>query len=68
MTGTNVQLVDVVDPAMEGEPFAHLRVKAEIRLETIDFDILLITAVDNHKAILDSIQRIGVPAEKIRFL
>jgi DNA-binding MarR family transcriptional regulator len=67
MTGTNVQLVDVVDPAMEGESFAHLRVKAEIRLETVDFDILLVTAVDNHKAILDSTRRIGVPAEKIRF-
>lgn len=67
MIGTNVQLIDVVDPAMEGEPFAHLRVKASVRLETADFDVLLVTAVDNHEAILDSIQQAGVPAEKIRF-
>jgi DNA-binding MarR family transcriptional regulator len=67
MTGTDVRLIDVVDPAREGERFADFVVQACTRLSQPDFDILLITSVDNHEAVLDSIERVGVPTAKIRF-
>ena len=67
MTGTDVQLIDVVDPAMVGERFAHLVVKACSRLQEIDYDVLLVTAADQHESAIDSIENAGIPANKVRF-
>lgn len=67
MSGTNVRLVDVVDTARQGEAFAHFVVKAPEHLRTVDFDVLLITAANDHKTILDELLRAGVPSHKIRF-
>ena len=67
MTGTEIRLVDVVDPAREGEVYANFVVKAISRLKKADFDALLITAVDNHEMVLNKIEIIGVPSEKVRF-
>jgi DNA-binding MarR family transcriptional regulator len=67
MTGTRLELIDVVDPAREGERFAHLRIKPFSRVRTVDYDILLITAVNNHGDILRSIHQAGVPKRRVRF-
>lgn len=67
MAGTDVRLIDVIDPAKEGEMFAHFVVRATSRLKRADFDVLLITVVDNHETVLHTIKTIGVPTEKIRF-
>ena len=67
MAGTDLRLIDVVDPGKEGEAFANFIVKAASRLKKIDFDALLITIVDNHEAVLNDIQGVGVPPDKIRF-
>ncbi len=67
MTGTDVHMVDVVDPKRKGENFAHFIVKATSRLQKADFDILLITTVDNHATVLKDIQGVGVPSDKVRF-
>lgn len=67
MNGTDVQLIDVVDPAKEGKRFAHLIVKASSRLKKIDYDVLLVTAADQHESALDSIENAGIPANKVRF-
>ncbi|MCB2146674.1 MAG: winged helix-turn-helix transcriptional regulator [Deltaproteobacteria bacterium] len=67
MAGTDIRLVDVVDPAREGEVYANFVVKAISRLKEADFDALLITAVDNHEAVLNKIKGIGVPSDKVRF-
>lgn len=68
MTGTDIRLMDVVDPDREGEVFAHLILKASSRLKRDDFDVLLITAVDNHAMVLKEIMDAGVPPDKIRFI
>lgn len=66
--GTNIELIDVVDPAREGEHFEHFLVKGSAHLRTLIFDILLITAHDQHEKVLIDILDVGVPKEKIRFL
>jgi DNA-binding MarR family transcriptional regulator len=68
MTGTNIKLIAVVDPNKVGVTFANTTVKPNSTLTKIEFDILLITAVDNHSQIMDSIQKLGVSPEKICFL
>ena len=67
MTGTPLELIDVVDPSLEGQRFAHLRIQPFSRIQTDDYDILLITAVDHHKGILNAIRQAGVPQRKVRF-
>jgi len=67
MTSTALELIDVVDPAREGERFAHLRIKPFSRIETVNYDILLITTVDHHEDILDAVRQAGVPRGKVRF-
>jgi len=67
MAGTPLELIDVVDPDLEGQSFAHLRIQPFSRVQTVDYDILLITAVDNHGDILNTIQQAGVLRKKIRF-
>lgn len=67
MTGTGVRLIDVVDPAKEGEVFAHCVVKANSRLRKVDFDTLLVTLVDDHINVLKEVMGVGVPVDKIRF-
>jgi DNA-binding MarR family transcriptional regulator len=67
MSGTDVQLIDVVDPVKEGEMFAHFVVKSTSRLKASDFDIVLITVVDDHETVLKQVKGIGVPPDKIRF-
>jgi biotin operon repressor len=67
MTGTPLELIDVVDPDREGQRFAHFRIKPFSRVQTDDYDILLITAVDHHKGILNAIRQAGVPQRKVMF-
>ena len=67
LTGTGLHLIDMVDPAREGEKFVHLVIKATSRLKENDFDALLVTAVDDHQAVLDTLEKMDVPFEKIRF-
>ena len=68
MTGTEIRLIDVVDPTMEGERFAHFVVKATSRLRNMDFDIVLITVAEDHEAVMNTITEAGVPLDKIRFI
>ena len=67
MAGTGVRLIDVVDPAKEGEVLGNFIVKATSRLLNVDFDALLITLADDHETILKKIKDVGVPSDKIRF-
>jgi DNA-binding MarR family transcriptional regulator len=67
LTGTSIELIDVVDPSKEGASFAHLTVKSCSQLGKMVFDALLITTVDKHSTIVDTINRAGVPANKIHF-
>lgn len=67
MAGTPLELIDVVDPDRDGERFANLHIQPFSRIRTVDYDILLITAVDRHEDILNAIQKAGVPREKVRF-
>jgi len=67
MTGTGIRLVGVVDPEREGEVFAHLVVNPSVILSKIDYDALLVTVVNDHNTVLDTIRDARVPKEKIRF-
>jgi DNA-binding MarR family transcriptional regulator len=67
MTGTTIQLVDVVDPSMVGERFMNVIVKPISRLSQPDFDVVLITAVDDHETVTNIIKEAGVPVDRIRF-
>lgn len=68
MTGTDVRLIDMVDPDREGEMVEHWIVKPISHLKKVDFDVLLITAVDDHETVLETIKDLGVPSDKIRFI
>ena len=67
MKGTQVRLIDVVDPDRAGERFEHFTIKAPSRLADADYDAVVITMVDNHPSILSTLQQAGVAMEKIRF-
>ena len=67
MAGTGVRLIDVVDPNKEGEMFSDFIVKAISRLRRVDYDAILVTRVDNHETVLNDIEGVGVPSDKIRF-
>ncbi len=67
MRGTPLQLIDVVDPLLEGKRLADFVVKNTSRLRTLDFDIVLITAAEDHGKVVQTIKDAGVPEEKIRF-
>lgn len=67
MTGTRIQLVDVVDPSVVGKRFADFTVKATSRLGHPGFDVVLVTVADDHEAVIDAIKKAGVPVNKIRF-
>jgi DNA-binding MarR family transcriptional regulator len=66
MAGTQLELIDVIDPSMVGQPFAHLVVKSPLRLKNQNFDVVLITVFDDHEMAVKTIQDAGVPEEKIR--
>lgn len=67
LTGTDIQLVAVVDPIRKGEKLSRYTVKDTTLIEKMRFDILLITTTDSHDNILSEISSIGVPKEKVRF-
>lgn len=67
MSGTNIQLVDVVDPSREGKKFYDFVVKATSRLRIINYDTILVTTLDSHEAVLDEIGSVGVSPNIIRF-
>jgi DNA-binding MarR family transcriptional regulator len=66
MADTKLELIDVIDPSMEGQPFAHLVVKSPLRLKNLNFDIVLVTVFGDHEKAVKAIQDAGVPEEKIR--
>ena len=67
LQGTNLRLVSVVDPEEAGRNFNALVVEKAQKLKHMDYDILLITTLNDHNKVMDDILRIGVPKEKIRF-
>lgn len=64
---TNLRLVGVVDPEEAGRNFNALIVEQAQELKHMDYDILLITTLNDHDKVMDDICKIGVPKEKIRF-
>jgi DNA-binding MarR family transcriptional regulator len=67
LTGTDIELADVVDPAKAGEYFANLIIKSFSQINQIDYDVLLITSIDHHETIINTAKQAGVPFNKIRF-
>ena len=67
MSGTDLQLVDVVDPSNEGKKFYDYVVKEKSRLKKSNYDTILVTTLDSHEAVLDEIGSVGVSAHKVRF-
>ena len=67
MTSLPLQLVEVVDPNQAGSRFADFEVQPYLRNNTVSYDVLLITSVDNHQTILRDLEKMGVPSAKIRF-
>ena len=67
MTGTDLQLVAVIDPQKVGELFGGQVIQSCTDIKLSDFDAVLITAVDSHETILGMMKRAGVPLDKIKF-
>jgi DNA-binding MarR family transcriptional regulator len=67
MSGTNIQLVDVVDPSRVGKKFYDFVVKETSVLRKSNYDTILVTTLDSHEAVLDEIGSVGVSANIIRF-
>ena len=68
MAGTDIRLIDVVDPEREGEMFAGSTVKGLKRLRKHDYDVVLITTLDGHATALNEIKKNVLSKNKIRFL
>ena len=67
MSGTNIQLVDVVDPSRVGKKIYDFVVKETSVLRKSNYDTILVTTLDSHEAVLDEIGSVGVSANIIRF-
>jgi DNA-binding MarR family transcriptional regulator len=67
MSGTGIQLVDVVDPSRVGKKFYDFVVKETSVLRKSNYDTILVTTLDSHEAVLDEIGSVGVSANIIRF-
>ncbi len=67
LQGMGLELVGIVDPEKAGRHFNSLIVAPAENLKHLDYDILLITTLNDHDKVLKDIQKIGVPKEKIRF-
>ena len=67
MSGTNIQLVDVVDPSRIDKKFYDFVVKETSVLRKSNYDTILVTTLDSHEAVLDEIGSVGVSANIIRF-
>ena len=67
MTGTNLQLIAVIDAEREGQHFGGHVISGCMDTLPTDFDILLITAMDGHESIIRSMIGANVSSEKIRF-
>ena len=67
MTGTDLQLVAVVDPDRKGEKFSEYVVGDNSLLKQCNYHAILITTVDHHEAIIEDITQFGVASSKVRF-
>lgn len=68
MAGTDMKLVSVIDPEKKGNPFANHVIGTLEAIDPSQFDVLLITATNDHESIVDSTQHAGIPEEKTKFI
>ena len=69
MAGTQLELISVLDPSVEGERLAHVSAApAAKRLEAMAFDAIVVTAADDHEGAVKTLRSAGVAEGKIRFL
>ena len=68
MSGNNLELIAVIDPQYAGEQFGRHVVRDSLNINHADFDILVVTALDNHETILKSVEKAGLSADKVRFI
>ena len=62
---TPIQLVAIVDDAKSGSRFMKIPVTDPSRLESLECDRILITAINSRNAILQKILQRGIPAEAV---
>lgn len=67
LTGTELDLVAVIDPDRVGDQFGNHDIMSCININHSLFDVLLVTAIDDHKSILSTLKHADVPVEKIKF-
>jgi DNA-binding MarR family transcriptional regulator len=67
MTGTDLQLVAVVDSERKGEKFSEFVVGDNSLLKQCHYHAILITTVDDHGAILEELDQFGVASNKVYF-
>ncbi|BBO80299.1 winged helix-turn-helix transcriptional regulator [Desulfosarcina ovata] len=64
---TRLEIVGVVDPLKAGEQYANQIVKPVSKLPHLDFDVLLVTMPEDPERVRVSIEKMGLPSDKIRF-
>ena len=67
MTGTDLKLVGVIDHERVGQYCGGHVIRTCTDVCSMDFDILLVTAIDDHESIIRSMKHAGIATEKIRF-
>lgn len=67
LSDTKIDLVAVIDIAVPTEKYPKASSDQFSRLQRNDFDAVLITAPDNHDHTVASIEKAGIPKEKIHF-
>ena len=67
MGGTELRLVGIVDPTRKGANLNGHAIGDCSLLKVADYDVILVTATDRHKDILDEISSVDVPSSTVRF-
>ena len=62
---TNLKLAAVVDDGQIGKKFMRFKVARPAKLESISFDIILITAINNTESILQAIAAMGISPQNV---
>jgi hypothetical protein len=63
--GTRIEMVALVDDHKAGQRFFNTQVRDPSELKSMEFDKILITALNRSKKILPKILRMGLPIDKV---
>jgi DNA-binding MarR family transcriptional regulator len=68
LKGTDIQLVGIGDDSKRGEKFLGHTIMSMGDLDTLEFDMIIITSIDSKREIYNRLQKNKIPGQKIMII